>query len=101
MKAQALLTVNPLLADRVRLAIMVALAASKVPLDFNTLLTSLELTRGNLSTHLRKLEEGELINGSKEFVDRKPRSSYVVSDAGRKAVKEYLRAIESALTGMK
>ena len=101
MKAHSILSVSPLLADRVRLAIMVAISASKDPVDFTTLLTALELSRGNLSTHLRKLEEGGLVDASKEFVDRKPRSTYRPTAAGREAIRAYLKIVEQALKEIK
>ena len=50
-QAQHLLTIDPLMVDRVRLAIMAALIAADRPLEFTELLTTLELTRGNLAGH--------------------------------------------------
>lgn len=97
MNAADLLATNGLLADRVRIAIMATLAASAKPVDFTTLLTSLELTRGNLSTHLQKLEDGKLISVNKEFVDRKPRTTYACTKLGRREVESYLAVIEKVL----
>ena len=97
MKPSDLLNVNPLLADRVRLAIMANLSLAGGPVDFNTLIEELQLTKGNLSTHLRKLEEAELIKVKKEFVGRKPRSTYVCTASGKKEMFDYLRAIETLL----
>ena len=94
---KSLLSVSPLLADRIRLAIMVALVTSKDPLDFNTLLSSLEVSKGNLSTHLRKLEEGGFITVTKSFIGRKPHTSYQETQTGKKAVQEYLNILEKAL----
>lgn len=97
MKASDLLNVNPLLADRVRLAIMANLAMAGGPVDFNTLLEELELTKGNLSSHMRKLEEAELIAVHKEFVGRKPRTSYVCTKKGKTEMRHYLNTIEALL----
>ncbi|HUB09723.1 MAG TPA: transcriptional regulator [Myxococcales bacterium] len=97
MNPAALLGTNGLLADRVRIAIMATLAASAEPVDFTTLLTSLDLTRGNLSTHLQKLEEGGLITVTKAFVDRKPRTTYGCTKRGRRDVEAYLAVIEQVL----
>ena len=97
MKPADLLNVNPLLADRVRLAIMANLALAGGPVDFNTLLEELDLTKGNLSTHLRKLEEAELIRVKKEFVGRKPRSTYVCTPRGKTEMRNYLSTIEALL----
>jgi DNA-binding transcriptional ArsR family regulator len=97
MDASAFLAIHPLLADRVRLALMAALAASDDPIDFNTLLESLDLSKGNLSSHLRKLEEAELIIVNKSFVDRKPRTTYSCAGQGKEEISRYLSAVEKAL----
>jgi len=98
-KVTDLLNVNPLLVDRVRLAIMAHLALAGGPVEFNTLLEELELTKGNLATHLRKLEEAELITVHKEFVGRKPRTTYVCTARGKKEMRSYLGTIEALLKG--
>jgi DNA-binding transcriptional ArsR family regulator len=86
-----------LLADRVRLAIMATLAASPDPLDFNALLDSLSLTKGNLSAHSTKLEEGGLIEVKKEFVGKKPRTTYRCTEKGKSEMRSYLAQIEAML----
>lgn len=95
------LKLHPLLADHSRLLIMSTLAASKEALDFMALLALLGLTRGNLSAHLRRLEEQELVEVSKDFVDRKPRTSYRCTEIGRAAIKHYLESVELMLKEMK
>lgn len=97
MKLVDLMSVNPLLADRARLAIMANLSLAGGPVDFNTLLEELQLTKGNLSSHIRKLEEAELIAVHKEFVDRKPRTSYVCTKKGKAEMRYYLSTIEALL----
>ncbi len=97
MGTPSFLKLHPLLGDRVRLTIMAMLSASPDPLSFNELLEELELTKGNLSSHLRKLEDAKLIKVEKEFVDRKPRTTYGCSAEGRKEVKKYLETVESLL----
>lgn len=97
MKPADLLNLNPLLADRVRLAIMANLSLVGGPVDFNTLLEELQLTKGNLSSHIRKLEEAELITVHKEFVDRKPRTTYVCTNKGKAEMRHYLSTIEALL----
>lgn len=92
--------VNPLLADRARLAILVVLASAKSS-DFMALLERLELSKGNLSSHLRKLEDGGLISVTKEFVDRRPKSTYTLTKLGRSQLENYLREVELALTQMR
>jgi DNA-binding MarR family transcriptional regulator len=100
-KALDLLNVDPLLIDRVRLAIMAALNASKHPLEFMEILTALELSRGNLAGHVKKLEAGGFIEVHKEFVDRKPRTTYRCTPKGKKEFRRYLDNMEAMLQGMK
>lgn len=91
------MNVNPLLADRARLAIMASLSLAGGPVDFNTLLEELELTKGNLSSHMRKLEDAELVTVRKEFVGRKPRTTYVCTRKGKSEMRHYLSTIEALL----
>ena len=57
--------------------------------DFTFLLQQTGLTRGNLSTHLARLEEGGYITVKKEFVDRIPRTLIRLAPEGREAVETY------------
>jgi DNA-binding MarR family transcriptional regulator len=57
--------------------------------DFTFLLNQTGLTRGNLSSHLQKLEEAGYISVQKEFVDRIPRTLIRLTDAGREAIQTY------------
>lgn len=91
------MNVNPLLVDRVRLTIMANLSLAGGPVDFNTLLEELGLTKGNLSTHMRKLEEAELITVHKEFVGKKPRTTYACTAKGKTEMQKYLSTIEALL----
>ena len=101
MSMQELMSIHPLLADRVRLSIMAALAGSTEPIEFTRLLELLELTRGNLSTHMRKLEEAEFVRVLKEFANRKPRTTYELTKEGRKELEHYLKTVELALKAVK
>ena len=56
MKPSELLDVHPLLFDRVRLSIMAHLSLNKASVDFNALIEALDLTKGNLSTHMGKFQ---------------------------------------------
>jgi DNA-binding transcriptional ArsR family regulator len=71
-----------------RLMILALLAAIESA-DFTFLLTQTGLTRGNLSSHLSKLEEVGYISVTKEFVERVPRTLIRLSDDGRTAVSTY------------
>jgi DNA-binding MarR family transcriptional regulator len=77
---------------RLRLGIMAYLADAEAA-DFNELKDLLQATQGNLSVHLRKLEEAGYIAIDKSFVDRKPLTRARLTEAGRKAFAAYLEAI--------
>ena len=95
--AEFLESTHALLADRVRLAIMATLAAAAEPMDFSALLDALNLTKGNLSTHCQKLEDAGLLEIRKAFINRKPRTTYVCTDLGRREVRNYLSRVEKLL----
>ena len=77
---------------RVRLGVMAYLADAGVA-DFNELKALLDVTQGNLSVHLRKLEEAGYVSIDKSFIDRKPLTRVRMTDAGRTAFAAYLEAI--------
>jgi DNA-binding MarR family transcriptional regulator len=77
---------------RVRLGIMAYLASAEVA-DFNELKAALQTTQGNLSVHLRKLEEAGYVEVKKSFLNRKPLTRARLTPAGRKAFRAYLEAI--------
>jgi DNA-binding MarR family transcriptional regulator len=81
---------------RMRLGIMAYLASAEVA-DFNELKAALEATQGNLSIHLRKLEEAGYIAIEKSFLGRKPLTRARLTDAGRQAFTGYLDAIARLL----
>lgn len=97
MSAEEILQLHPLLADRTRLALMVAIGSSEDEVDFNMLRSSLELSKGNLSSHLRKLEDANLILITKVFVDRRPKTTYTCTEEGRAALEKYLTQVERIL----
>jgi DNA-binding MarR family transcriptional regulator len=77
---------------RVRLGIM-AFLSSAGGAEFTTLKGRLQLTDGNLSVHLKKLEEAGYVEVSKAFVGKKPQTSVKITPAGRTAFTTYLEAI--------
>ena len=79
-----------------RLMILACLAAVEVA-DFTFILTQTKMTRGNLSTHLSRLEEAGYVEVSKEFVDRIPRSLYKLTGTGMKAIQEYRVTMQSVI----
>lgn len=82
--------------SRIRLGIMSALAVNDT-LDFNSLKDYLEVTDGNLASHLKALEKEDFIEVKKTFIGRKPNTSYAVSKAGRKAFNDHLNALEKLI----
>jgi DNA-binding MarR family transcriptional regulator len=68
--------------------------------DFTYLLTQTGLTRGNLSSHLGKLEEASYIQVNKEFVDRIPRTLIRLTDDGRQAIQTYRETMHQVLDGL-
>jgi len=77
---------------RMRLGIMAYLADAEIA-DFNALKTLLHTTQGNLSVHLRKLEQAGYIAIDKGFSGRKPLTRVRMTPAGRKAFAAYIEAL--------
>lgn len=82
--------------SKARLGIMTVLV-SEGECDFSTLKSRLDLTDGNLSSHLRKLEEAEYIEVEKDFVDRRPRTLYRPTKKGRKDFKMHLEQLKEVI----
>jgi DNA-binding HxlR family transcriptional regulator len=75
--------------SRVRLGIMSVLMVNE-SVDFVSLKELLDITDGNLASHLNALEKNELIEVRKQFIGRKPNTRYQITDAGLSAFKEHL-----------
>jgi len=84
--------IDEVIHGRMRLGVMAYLVGAGTA-DFNTLKARLQATDGNLSAHLRKLEDAGYVEVEKTFVDRKSRTSLRITAAGRKAFATYLDAI--------
>lgn len=82
--------------SRIRLAIL-SLLITVDEAEFIFLKEKVKTTDGNLSVHLRKLESAEYISVNKQFVDRKPVSSYKLTDYGRKAFETYIENLEKLI----
>jgi DNA-binding MarR family transcriptional regulator len=85
---------DPLLHERGRLAIVAALAAVEA-LTFTELRDTLEMTDGNLSVHLQKLEEKGYVAIDKKFVGRRPQTTCRLTRAGRDAFARYLNHLQA------
>ena len=88
--------IDDVIHGRIRLGIMAFLSGADTA-DFNTLKTRLQTTDGNLSVHLRKLEEAGLVAVEKSFYGRKPLTQARLTEAGRTAFVEYLDAMAALL----
>jgi DNA-binding MarR family transcriptional regulator len=85
---------DPMLHERGRLAIVSVLAAADL-LTFTELRDTLEMTDGNLSVHLQKLEEKGYLTIDKHFVGRKPQTTCRLTRGGRQAFTRYLNHLEA------
>ncbi len=82
--------------SRVRLGIMSVLMVNDW-VDFNEMKNLLDVTDGNLASHSTALEKADYIEIKKEFVGKKPKTSYRVTQSGRKAFDEHLATLEKLL----
>ena len=93
MEASSVSRLNAVIHERARLGIMSVLAARSA-LTFAELKTLLDLTDGNLSVHLRILEQAGYVSIEKKFVDRKPQTTVKLSKKGRLAFEHYVEVLE-------
>ncbi|PHS27356.1 MAG: transcriptional regulator [Robiginitomaculum sp.] len=91
-------TLDPVIHGRVRLGMMAYLASVKSA-SFGELKQKLEASDGNLSTHLRKLEDAGYVQVNKSFIGRKPLTVVTLSEKGRTAWIGYLGHMQSLLNG--
>lgn len=82
--------------SRVRLGIMSVLMVNDW-VDFSEMKSLLEITDGNLASHSNALEKSNYIEVKKEFVGKKPKTSYRVTQSGRTAFTEHLNALEKLI----
>ncbi len=68
--------------------------------DFSTLKELLELTDGNLASHMKALEKEEFIIFDKKFIGRKPKTTYQASKKGKNAFKAHLQALENLIKAL-
>jgi DNA-binding HxlR family transcriptional regulator len=91
---------NKAFESRIRLGIMSVLAVNDM-LDFNSLKDYLDVTDGNLASHLKALEKEEFIGVKKSFVGRKPNTKYSMTKEGKKAFNDHLKALEQLIKTQK
>jgi DNA-binding MarR family transcriptional regulator len=91
---------DKILEHRIRLQIMSVLVAND-GYEFNPLKEILNVTDGNLASHIKALEREKYISVSKSFIDRKPNTKYKITERGRNAFKKHLDALEAVVKQQK
>jgi DNA-binding MarR family transcriptional regulator len=91
---------NKVFDSRIRMGVMSILMLND-GMNFNDLKQLLNLTDGNLASHLINLEENGYIKVHKGFIGRKTNTTYSISKSGEKAFKEHIDALESIIKGVK
>lgn len=91
---------NKLFDSRVRLGIMSAVMVN-AEVNFNELKELMDITDGNLASHLKSLEENGFIKVEKGFIGRKTNTTYSVTRAGEKAFKTHLEALAQMIKNVK
>ncbi len=87
---------NKVLESKIRLGLMSVLVVNE-SLSFNELKELLQLTDGNLASHLRALEEVGYIEVQKQFSGRKPLTTYKSTEVGQKAFSNHLQVLENMI----
>lgn len=90
---------NKVFDSRIRLGIMSALLMNEA-VNFNFLKELLQITDGNLASHLKQLEENKYIKVQKGFIGRKTNTNYKITATGEKAFKAHLSSLEKMIKGL-
>ena len=88
--------INKVFESRVRLGIMSVLMVNET-YDFNSLKEILNVTDGNLASHLKALEEKGMIKVYKQFLGRKPNTTYSATETGITEFRQHLKALENLI----
>ena len=88
--------INKLFDHRIRLGIMSILMVNE-DADFNRLKELLEVTDGNLASHIKALENEAYILVEKQFIGRKPNTSYSATKLGKAEFKKHINALEKLI----
>jgi DNA-binding transcriptional ArsR family regulator len=89
---------NKIIHERVRLAVMSALAG-RGKLTFSEMKQLLDVTDGNLSVHTAILEKNGLISIMKDFDGKKPRTTFTMTQKGKRVFEEYVNELEKIIKG--
>lgn len=87
---------NKAFENRIRLGIMSILMVND-RVEFSSLKEMLDITDGNLASHISALEKLEYLEVQKQFIGKKPNTTYSVTRIGKKAFNEHLNALEKLL----
>jgi DNA-binding MarR family transcriptional regulator len=88
--------INKIFESRIRLGLMSLLMVHD-SMDFNSIKETLQLSDGNLASHISALEKAEYITISKEFVGKKTKTSYKATESGKKAFRDHIDALENLI----
>ncbi len=91
---------NKVFDSRVRLGIMSTLMVND-EINFNDLKQLIDVTDGNLASHMKSLEESGYVKVNKGFIGRKTNTTYAVTKAGQKAFQQHLDALEQMIKTIK
>ena len=91
---------NKIFDSRIRLGVMSILGVNE-EVSFNDLKKMMDVTDGNLASHMVNLEENGYIKVHKGFIGRKTNTTYSITKAGEKAFKEHIEALENMIRGVK
>lgn len=92
--------INKAFENRVRLGIMSILMVNDC-VDFNAIKDTLQITDGNLASHIAALEKLKFIIINKQFVGKKPKTTYRATLEGRNAFIKHLNALEKLIKSNK
>lgn len=90
---------NKVFDSRIRIGIMSVLVVNE-DMNFNELKALIDVTDGNLATHLKTLEENNFIKVQKGFIGRKTNTIYTITREGEKAFRAHLDALEKIIKGL-
>jgi DNA-binding MarR family transcriptional regulator len=91
---------NKIFDNRIRLGVMSVLIVNE-EISFNDLKAMLEVTDGNLATHLVNLEDNGFIKVHKGFIGRKTNTTYSITKTGEREFKDHVKALEGMIKGFK
>jgi len=91
---------NKVFDSRIRLGIMSALVVNEA-ISFNELKELIQVTDGNLASHLKGLEENGFVKVQKGFIGRKTNTTYSITKSGEKAFRAHIDALEQMIKSSK